>query len=163
MGSWTHLFGHRVIYGGDEMADFVAHGLCGDAGGGSLEIDVAGAPGAGIVRVAARSEIGHDGSGRARSDDEKLKMRTDIRQRDPPWGDVDRKGGVGRDKLGRRLGSLERSTGPVLTKCRGGVGIGGRWLLRDGFYPELGSALGGSERGGLQISPAVLYIGRQDC
>lgn len=58
----TYLLGGGIVDGGDETADLVAHGLGGDAGGGGLEVDVAGAtdPGDG---VGAGVEGGHAGAG----------------------------------------------------------------------------------------------------
>ena len=56
----AYLFSGGVVDGGDEMADLVAHGLCCDAGGGGLEIDVAGSTYSGIERVSPVHETrGH--------------------------------------------------------------------------------------------------------
>lgn len=56
--SQTHLAGLRVADGRDEGAELVAHGLCSNTGGSSLEVHVAGTANTGRVGVAARHEGG---------------------------------------------------------------------------------------------------------
>ena len=63
MNECTHLLGFGVLDGVDEGGELVAHGLCGDAGGGGLEVDMARAADAGVEGVA----LGHEGVGRHRS------------------------------------------------------------------------------------------------
>jgi len=57
----ANLFGGGVIHGGDETTDLIAHGLCSNASGGGLEINVASTPNTSVERVAAgHKRAGHD-------------------------------------------------------------------------------------------------------
>lgn len=58
-GRRTYLTSGRVADGGDEGVELVAHGLCGDAGGGSFEIDMTCAADAGIGVAAGHERGGH--------------------------------------------------------------------------------------------------------
>jgi len=72
------LAGLRIGDTRDKAAELIAHGLCGDAGGGSLEVHVAGAASADRVGVAT----GHEGGRHV---------------------DVDGRGGGGGDEKGGRI------------------------------------------------------------
>jgi hypothetical protein len=50
----TNLLGGRVVYGGDETTDLVAHGFGSYSSGGGLEINVARSANASIEGVTAR-------------------------------------------------------------------------------------------------------------
>lgn len=55
----THLLGSRVLDGGDETTDLVAHGLGGNAGSGGLEVDVTATANAGVEGIGAWSKSSH--------------------------------------------------------------------------------------------------------
>lgn len=56
----SNLFRGRVIDGGDETTDFIAHGLCRDASRGSFEVYVTGTSDACAERFVAGGEcVGH--------------------------------------------------------------------------------------------------------
>jgi len=74
------LAGLRIVDTRDKAAELIAHGLCGNTGGGSLEVHVAGAASADRVGVATGREGGRH-------------------------IDVDGRGGGGRDKKGGRIGT----------------------------------------------------------
>jgi len=87
------LAGLRIADTRDKVAELIAHGLCGDASGGSLEVHVAGAASADRVGVAT----GYEGGRHV---------------------DVDRRGGGGRDEKRGRICAGQSSRESVTPGAR---------------------------------------------